>query len=91
MQNARIQALRSGVIILDGKQTSLGELRETLANAKGAAVWYYRESPNDEPTPSQLETFKAIMDAGLPIRVSSKPDFSDYIDASGKSHDLRSQ
>jgi hypothetical protein len=33
-----------------------------------------------------MEVLRLVLDHGLPISLSSKPDFSDYIDPSGVSH-----
>ena len=43
VQILKIQSLRSGVIVVDGKTASRDHLREILTKAKGAMVWYYRE------------------------------------------------
>jgi hypothetical protein len=46
-------------------------------------VWYYREGGHQDPPPVVMEVIKAVVDAGLPIRLSSKPDFSDAIGEGG--------
>ena len=81
------EELRSGVIKVDGNPVTLAGLSTALAQikAKKGAVLYYREGPNQEPTEHQLEVFKEIVSARVPISMSSKPDFSDVIDENGHS------
>ena len=88
MRTIKVQSLSSGDIIIDGQKITIADLQRILATAKGtdARVWYYREGAQAEPTPAQFTTFKALVDAGLPIMLSTKPDFSDYVGEDGKSH-----
>jgi len=58
-------------------------LRE-LSKEKGE-VWYYREAPETEPHPNAMKVLSAIVDQNLPVRLSSKPDYSDSIDDKGRS------
>jgi hypothetical protein len=58
-------------------------LRE-LAKDKGE-VWYYREAPQDDPHPNAMKVLKLIVDQNLPIRLSTKPDYSDSVDDKGRS------
>jgi hypothetical protein len=55
-----------------------------LKEANGV-VWYYRENGQAEPTPQAMAAIKLIIENSLPISMSSKADFSDYIDAAGNS------
>jgi hypothetical protein len=48
---------------------------------KHGAVWYYREAGQQEPPAIATEVMKAIVEARLPIRLSSRPDYSDSIGA----------
>src|SRR5205823_3143630 len=48
------------------------------AEAK-AVVWYYRQDANGEPHPTAMEVMKLITANRLPVRLSSKPDFSDSV------------
>jgi hypothetical protein len=57
-------------------QDSLRSLSE-----KHGAVWYYREAGLQEPPPIAVEVMKAVVDARIPIRLSSRPDYSDSIGA----------
>ena len=84
----RVSVLASGKILLDGKESSLAEIRKAFeaATAKNGSVWYYRENAKAESPPQGMEVVKLVIDNKLPISLSSKPDFSDYIDENGQSH-----
>jgi hypothetical protein len=77
----KIAITASGQISADGRPTTvealLPILRE-LAKNKGE-VWYYREAPLADPHPNAMKVLSAIVDNNLPIRLSSKPDYSDSI------------
>jgi hypothetical protein len=49
-------------------------------------VWYYREAGQQEPPPEAMQVIKLIADNALPVSLSSKPDFSDYIGEGGQPH-----
>ena len=82
----KIAVFADGHITADGQPATLDSLREsfkTLAAQKGA-VWYYREAGQGEPPPQAMEVMKAVVDARLPIRLSSRADYSDAIGMDGK-------
>ena len=83
----KIAITASGEITADGHPTSLEALipilRE-LAKNKGE-VWYYREAPQADPHPNAMKVLSAIVDENLPVRLSSRPDYSDSIDDKGRS------
>ena len=83
----RVAALADGKVLVDGVPVSLSDLdaRLKLLKAANGVVWYYRENPASEPRPEALRAIKAIFENRLPVSMSSKPDFSDVIDASGHS------
>lgn len=83
----RISVLASGKILLDGAETSIAEVKRALekVKAKRGMVWYYRESGKGEPPVQAIEAFKLIVESKLPISLSTKPDFSDYVDEKGQS------
>ena len=66
----------------------MDHVRKYLADLKGTnvVVWYYREGSESDPTDAQFEVLKAIVDNQLPISLSSKEDFSDYVGADGRSY-----
>lgn len=84
---ARVSALADGRLLLNGEVTSLAALSAALKKLKGAngVVWYYRENGQSEPTPQAMSAIKVIVEHSLPVSMSSKADFSDYIDEAGKS------
>lgn len=81
----KIAVFADGRITADGKPATIDSLRESfkkLAEQKGA-VWYYREAGQSEPPPQAMEVMKAVLDARLPIRLSSRPDYSDSVGSDG--------
>ena len=82
---AKVAVLSSGVVLLDGKQTTLQALEEHFKGLKatGGAVWYYRENPRAEPTAQAMAVVQLIIKYQLSVSMSSKRDFSDYIDQDG--------
>ena len=88
MQVAKIQVSPSGGIVIDGRAASLHQLEETLAREKKerGEIWYYREAPTSEPTDAQIRVFTKIMNSGLHITLSTRSDFSDWVDDEGLSH-----
>jgi hypothetical protein len=83
----KVAITAKGEITADGRPTTLQALipilRE-LAKNKGE-VWYYREAPEADPHPNAMKVLSAIVDQNLPIRFSSKPDYSDSVDDKGRS------
>lgn len=82
----KIAVFVDGRITADGLPVTVDSLRESLkqlAVQKGA-VWYYREAGQGDPPPQAMQVMKAVIDARIPIRLSSRPDFSDTIGPDGK-------
>lgn len=78
--HAKIVVDASGAVTYEGRRVSPAELREELASLarwKGE-VWYYRENPAADPPPAALAVIEAIMEARLPVRFATKPDFSAF-------------
>ena len=88
MEIIHVQSLRSGGIVIDGSASTLVELNAKLTHIKSVkgVVFYYRENPDEEPTESQLLTFKTVVDARVAVSFSTKADFSDYVGTDGQSH-----
>jgi len=84
----RISVLSSGRILLEGKKATLAKVKKALAKTQSARspVWYYRESGKGQPPIEAIEIVKLVVAHKLPNSLSSKPDFSDYIDDEGHSH-----
>jgi biopolymer transport protein ExbD len=77
----KVAVSAKGAVWLDGKATTVDALRERLAELKkrNGVVWYYRESAGAEPPPQAMQVMKLIIDARLPISMSTKPDYSDVL------------
>jgi hypothetical protein len=84
----RIRVLTSGKVLLNGKEGNLPDVKRALEKARSekTVVWYYRESNKGEPPQQAMEVIQLVIENKLPISMSSKPDFSDYIDDKGQSH-----
>lgn len=84
---AKISVLRSGQVMLNGRPAGLATIEAEYRRLQRIAwgiVWYYRED-SQPPRIGADKAFDAAMKHHLPVSVSSKPDFSDYIDGSGVS------
>jgi len=83
----KIAVRRDGNLTANGKPTTLAELDFTcreLAKQKGE-VLYYREAAKEDPPPMALKVLEIVTRYDLPIRLSSKPDYSDSINDRGES------
>ena len=83
----KVAVFADGRLTVDEKPSTVDELRDSLARIReqGGAVWYYREAGQEEPPPIVLQVMGALADAKVPIRLSSKPDYSDTIGPDGVS------
>jgi hypothetical protein len=86
---AKVGVSMDGRITLNGHASQIDEVRAEftkLAREKGV-VWYYREAPGAEPPANAMLVLNAIVNARLPVSMSTKPDFSDVVlpDGSTKS------
>jgi hypothetical protein len=83
----RVSILRDGKLLLNGGESSVGELSGALqeADRETTAVWFYREDAGSEPPAEALEVLRLITGKRLPVSLSSQPDFSDYVDDRGVS------
>jgi hypothetical protein len=77
----KIAVFSDGRLTVDGEPSSIQKLQESLRklSEKHGVVWYYRESAQQEPPPIATEILKEVIAAHVPIRLSSKPDYSDSI------------
>jgi len=76
----KISVLADGSLLLHDQPAPLAQITEAVAAAPDdAVVWYYREAATGEPPPDALAVIKAITDRRLPLRLSSKPDFSEFV------------
>ncbi|MEZ5564010.1 MAG: hypothetical protein R3F24_00190 [Gammaproteobacteria bacterium] len=85
---ARVSALASGQLLLDGQPVSLQALDIALKDLKEkqGIVWYYRQDPDHESPPQATEAMGLVVKHQLRISMSTKADFSDVVDADGKSN-----
>ena len=77
----KLSVLAGGELLLDGQPTTLVAVEQSLAAGakENAAVWYYRENAGGEPHPVAMEVMKLVTRHRLPIRLSTRPDFSDAV------------
>jgi len=84
----KVAVSADGRVTADGRVLSidaLGPVLSDLAKSKGE-VWYYREAAQAEPHPNALRVLSLIVDNSLPVSLSTKPDYSDFVDDKGQSH-----
>ena len=82
----KIAVMADGRITVDGSPATIESVRASLkqlAERKGV-VWYYREAGHAEPPPQSEEVIQAVIQNRVPIRLSSRPDYSDAIGMDGK-------
>lgn len=82
----KVAAMADGRITVNGAPATMESFRvslKKLSQQKGV-VWYYREAGKSEPPPQAMQVIQAIVDARVPIRLSSRPDYSDAIGIDGK-------
>jgi hypothetical protein len=82
----KIAVMADGRITVDGSPATIDSLRvslKRLAEQRGI-VWYYREAGEAKAPPESAEVIQAVIENRLPIRLSSRPDFSDAIGPDGK-------
>lgn len=77
----KIAVYSDGRLTVDGAAASIPELREELTRLKNrhGVVWYYREVGQSQPPTIAMDVMKAVVEARLPIRLSSHPDYSDSV------------
>jgi hypothetical protein len=83
----KISVLSTNEVLLNGKPVGPAELSAALATAakEKGTVWYYRENPAGEPPPASTQVMQMVIDNKLPLSLSTKSDFSDYVDENGNS------
>jgi len=84
----KVTVLADGQILLEGRPATLSELDAALSQTKEAKgqVWYYRQAARGEAPAAARQVIQHIAALKLPVSLSSKPDFSDWVDAKGVSH-----
>jgi hypothetical protein len=88
----KVSVLESGKVLADGQAVTLDQLDLRLGETKlhRGVVWYYREHPEKDAVGPLAHTVQQVLDLvmkhKLAISMSTKPDFSDYVDEDGRSH-----
>jgi hypothetical protein len=83
---AKIWISRTGSVEIDGRQVeleSVGPVLADLAQRKGE-VFYGRDAPEEDPHPNGMKVLQLVMASRLPVRMSTKRDFSDAVSLEGK-------
>jgi hypothetical protein len=83
----RIWVTRDGQIEVDGAPADLSDVSrrlQELSRAKGV-VFYGRDDAKTDPPPMGMEVIKLVVENRLPVRMSTKRDFSDVVDLRGRS------
>jgi GTP cyclohydrolase II len=86
-QVRRISVMATGKILLDRDEVTIAELKKALERVKTqrGIVWYYRESGKGDPPEQAIEVFNLIVEHKVPVSLSTRPDFSDFVDEEGRS------
>jgi hypothetical protein len=84
---AKISVFATGEVLLNGTPTTLQALDAALTqlDQSGGVVWYYRQAAESDPPSQAMEVIKLVVKHRLPISMSTKPHFSDTVDAGGNS------
>jgi len=82
---AKVSVLTTGKVLLNGAPTTLQALDTAFAKLgqSSGVVWYYRQAAEAEPPSQAMEVMQLVVKHHLPISMSTKPDFSDAVDANG--------
>jgi len=81
----QVRVYKDGRLTLDDKVATISDVRHAFDRLRSAhgSVAYYREAGQEEPPPVAMEVMRAIVDAQLPVQLSTKPDFSDVVGPDG--------
>ena len=77
----KVTVLKGGEITSNGIAVSMEQLDAMFQEliVKKGVVWYYREGANEEPHPNATKVIGLIIKHRLPVRLSTKPDYSDSV------------
>jgi hypothetical protein len=77
----KVAVFADGRLTVDGAPSSIELLHESLRQLaeRHGAVWYYREEGQRDPPVIAMAVMKEVVDARLPIRLSSRADYSDSV------------
>ena len=82
----KVSVFRDGKVEIDGNELTIDEATQQIVAASGSEtpVYYYREAGEEEPHPNASKIIASVVEAKLPISLSSEPDFSTYVDENGQ-------
>ncbi len=82
----KVAVFADGSVKFNGQATDIEALKRSLSELAehNGQVWYYREAGESEPAPEVMKVFQALVEAKLPMSLSSEPDFSTVVDADGR-------
>jgi hypothetical protein len=77
----KVWVTKDGVIQLDGKVADYATVERALSAIarRDGVVFYGREAAREAPHPNAAKIVELIASLHLPVRLSSKPDFSDAV------------
>jgi hypothetical protein len=81
----KIWIFKTGSVEIDGKTVevdSVGPMLADLAQRKGE-VFYGRDAAEEDPHPNGMKVLQMVIATGLPVRMSTKRDFSDAVRLDG--------
>jgi hypothetical protein len=81
----KVAVYRDGKVVIDGAALSIEDAARHIGAAADSetSIFYYREAGEEEPHPNASKIIAAVVEAKLPISLSSEPDFSTYVDENG--------
>jgi len=82
----KIWISKAGIVEINGKPVeveSVGPMLAELGQRKGE-VLYGRDAVEEDPHPNGMKVLQMVIASGLPIRMSTKRDFSDAVSLDGK-------
>jgi len=90
-QALKLRVTPSGEIFAENELVTIEALEGRIASHKatGKPIWYYREMPEEEPHPQAMKVIALMAKSGLPIKLSSEPDYSDSVDDNGRSRKIK--
>ncbi len=82
----KVAVMADGRLTVDGSQATLESLRESLKQLgmRNGEVWYYREAACGEPPPQAMQVVQAVIENRLPIKLSTRSDYSDAVGMDGR-------
>ena len=82
----KIWIFKTGSVEVNGTHVdveSVGAMLAEHAQRKGV-VFYGRDAPEEDPHPNAMSVLQMVMASRLPVRMSTKRDYSDAVNLDGK-------